>query len=97
MFNGLLRDIEALRRSDERYAVRGQLDSAGACEIRLLKDRFWIQNVVGHIAELKLRCQRSFVFYEFEPGASYDVTDEVGRCGLQVIGDPDTEFRLMQE
>lgn len=95
-FSSAFEEIEALRKNDQAYAVRGELDNAGEWEIMLLKDQFWLQNVEGNIAELKLRCQRSFFFYQFDPAASYDISDRAGNCSLQVIGTPGTMFRLMQ-
>ncbi len=42
------------------------------------------------------RCQQRFVFFKFDPAIRYRVPPEYGNCGIEVVGDPGTQFELIQ-
>lgn len=88
--------LESLRADGRAYAVPGDFGDRASWSYNLFKDEFLIQDVEGHIAEIKLRCRTDFVFFRFEPGIKYRVADKDNRCHLQLVGNPGTTFTLTQ-
>jgi len=88
--------LETLRNNDQSFEVAGTIKTNGYWGIKLLKNEFQLDDVSGDIRELKLRCQGSFVFFEFEPETKYNISSRAGRCSLELTGDPDTTFTLVQ-
>ena len=89
------RQLEALRENDSAYSVPGEVQADAHWLFHLFKDDFALRDVQGEIAELKLYCQRKFVFFRFDPSLEYRVHDG-GRCELRVVGNPGTTFQLVQ-
>jgi hypothetical protein len=50
----------------------------------------------GHVSEIKLRCDKRFVFYKFDPELKYEVASQYGKCGIELVGEPGTTFNLVQ-
>ncbi len=50
----------------------------------------------GRIAELKLRCRKSYVFFRYDPELEYSIPKDHMPCGLEVLGDPGTQFSIVQ-
>lgn len=90
-------EIEKLRVDDRAYAVSARIaDERGSWHFKLLKKRFRIDRVSGNVAELKLRCDRDYVLFPYDPDMDYRITDGYGNCHLEVVGEPGTSFRLVQ-
>lgn len=81
---------------DTSYSVAARTDRAGSWHIGLLKDEFYLDSIESSIDEIKLRCEQRYVFFEFEPGVTYRIPSEFGQCELQVLGDADAGFELVQ-
>ena len=94
LFRDLAGQLEALRNNEEPYGVAGRIADDGSWDIVLFKGAFYFTDVAGLIDELKLRCQRGYVFFNFDPETQYQVSD--GVCSLEVIGDSGTTFTLVQ-
>ena len=62
----------------------------------LLRSRFSFTEVEGDIAELRLRCEKGYVGFIYKEEITFEVDEEAGECGLQVIGDPGTTFKLLE-
>lgn len=88
--------IETLRDDDRAFALSGRVGPAGNWHMRLLKQAFYLDKVEGEVAELKLRCERKYVFFHYEAGHQLSVPGAYGPCLLEVIGDPGTTFQLVQ-
>ena len=88
--------LEALRADDRAYTVPGDFGERTSWSYNLFKDEFFIQDVQGDIAEIKLRCLADYVFFRFEPDIKYKVAGEKNRCHLQLVGNPGTTFTLTQ-
>jgi len=90
-------DMEALRFDDQTYAVDARIpQDPYSWFFHLHKSDFLIKNVAGEIAELKLRCDRDYVFWRFQENLAYSVSEDQGTCSMEVLGDPGTTFTLVQ-
>lgn len=87
--------INNLRNGTEPLGVLGKIDTA-AWTHTLLRRHFQLQDVKGKIEELKLRCEREYLAFPFDPTLQYSVSPKAGTCRLEVIGDGDTEFTLVE-
>ena len=88
--------IEALRTSDEAFAVPGEIATGTSWYHALLKNRFQLEVASGAIAEVKLRCSRQYVSFRFDPKLQYTISGRDRGCWMEVVGDPGTKFRLIQ-
>lgn len=86
--------ILALKQDDRAYGVHGELDHYGRWHHRLFKDDFSFLEVQGRLAELKLRCDRGFVFFRYDDKLEYHVAEDQGECSLTVLGNAGTTFVL---
>src|SRR5882724_13069905 len=46
-------------------------------------------------SQIKLRCDKKYVFFQFDPALEYKVADKYGKCFIEVVGDPETKFELI--
>jgi len=58
--------------------------------------RFSIVVASGAVKEIKLRCQKQYLFFRYQPGLEYSIGSKSDHCGIEVVGDPGTTFRLIQ-
>ena len=49
----------------------------------------------GHIAEIKLRCDKQYVFFPFDPEVNR-LANTAGACHLEVVGEAGSTFDLIQ-
>lgn len=89
-------EIRALASDDRSFAVTGYTGADNSWYITLLKRHFYIDQVEGEIAEIKLRCDRDYVLFRYDPTMAYQVAEQQGTCHMEVVGDPGTTFRLVQ-
>jgi TonB family protein len=89
-------EIEAIRKSDRTVHLAGQVGGGASWFGSLFKDRFRIAVTSGRVAEIKLRCQKQYVFYRYQEGVTYKIDPAGGICGIEVTGDPETQFELIQ-
>lgn len=89
-------EIRRLQQDERVFEVRGRIDHGTSWYLVLLKRQFHIDDVHGDIAELKLRCERGYVFFRYHPDERYKTTEHSGPCRLEIVGDPGTTFRLVQ-
>jgi hypothetical protein len=62
----------------------------------LFRNRFSIAVKSGGVSEIKLRCERQYLFFRYEPGVQYSIGSKKDQCGIEVIGNPGTTFDLVQ-
>jgi TonB family protein len=87
--------LERFRVDDRSFSVNGRIDDRPWI-FQLFKRRFRFNVVEGRIVEIKLRCEREYVFFGFDPKVEYKVADKAGKCSIEVIGDPATKFSFIQ-
>jgi TonB family protein len=88
--------IEALRADTSPYAVAGEFLDSPSWRYSLFRKRFHIAVTSGRIAEIKLRCDKKYVFFKYEPEVQYTTAPEYGACDMELAGDPGTKFTLTQ-
>lgn len=88
--------IRDLKADDRSYVVEGEIPNYYSWFFQLFKHRFRITDIFGDIAEIKLRCERDFVSFRFDPDLEYSVSEDAGECGLELLGNPKTTFKLVQ-
>lgn len=89
-------EIQALRTNDQAYAVSGDFGDRSSWFYQLLKRKFQVEVASGAIAEIKLRCDRQYVFFRFDPQLQYTISGSDQGCWMQMVGQPGTKFRLIQ-
>ena len=90
------KQILEIRSGTGLIVVKGKIDKANSFYHSLLRSRFSFSEVEGDIAELRLRCEKGYVGFIYKEEITFEVDEEAGECGLQVIGDPGTTFKLLE-
>lgn len=91
-----IEELAKLRAGSTRYAVAGQLGDRTSWWLDLFRNTFQVQVAQGRIAELKLRCRKGYVFFRHDPELEYSVPQDHMPCGLEIVGDPGSEFSVVQ-
>ncbi|MGB6451002.1 MAG: hypothetical protein WBE92_09645 [Steroidobacteraceae bacterium] len=91
----IMQQVEKLRSGPGEVAVPGEIQN-GSWFLRPFKQRFRIEVSQGHIDDVKLRCDRTYVYFAFDPKLQYDVHGKYGRCSMQVEGSEGTRFKLVE-
>ncbi len=68
----------------------------GTWHVHLFKRHFQAEVAEGYISQVKLRCQKHYVFFAFDPKLQYQVDSKDGDCSMELLGAPGTRFKLMQ-
>ena len=88
--------ILGFAQSDQPVSLEGWINDANKFSHKLLKQSFYIVDVKGELAELKLYCDKGFAGFRFQPDLRYSVEDGFQDCSLTVIGNPGTTFTLVE-
>jgi len=88
--------INALRNDENAYSVSGDFEDSSSWSLPLFRNRFSVAVISGHVAEIKLRCDKRYVFFKYEPDLQYTISDKAGACDMELVGDPGTKFKLIQ-
>ena len=92
-----VKQIKTLQAEQSLFATQGRIGSNNlSWSIGLINPAFTILDVDGEIDELKLRCKRKYVFFDFLENKVYQIPDSYGDCRLSVVGSPGTQFRVAQ-
>ena len=86
----------ALKESDQAYSLPLTVGSKGVQFLKLFKHHMYITELTGTVSELKLRCDTQYISLPAEVDFSYDIPPAWGDCSLQILGDPDSTFILVQ-
>jgi TonB family protein len=95
-YENVVGQIEQLRTSSEPYAVAGDFGDSTSWYFLLFRNRFQINLASGRIAEIKLRCDKRYVFFRYDPEVMYTIADKYGSCSMELVGEPGTQFKLIQ-
>lgn len=88
--------VKRLRDSDTVLPMSAQIDRGTTWQGVLFRNRFNITVMQGAISEIKLRCEKGYVFFKYDPRVQYSVSSKVGTCAIDVVGNPGTTFELIQ-
>ena len=86
-----------LQKSDVLIERKLELTKRGDAHLPMFKRVFTIDQVVGSLSSLKLRCDTKFLKLEFKPDAQYALPEAWGKCDLQLIGEPGTTASVLQQ
>jgi hypothetical protein len=95
LWNPAVDQLQSLRHDRRSFTVEGVL-SDSPWHLRLLKRNFRAVVSSGRISQIKLRCEKKYVFFQFDPQLLYRVAEDAGECSLELVGDPETTFALTQ-
>jgi hypothetical protein len=88
--------IQAVRRNDAAYSMPVLLDRA-RWQTCLLKNRFQIAVRSGKVADIKLRCDKQYLFFRYEASVQHRVASRDDQtCSIEIVGDPGTMLDLIQ-
>ena len=88
--------IEALRSDNRSYQIGGTIQNGSSWFYKLFKSRFQIAVRSGRLSEIKLRCDKKYIFFRYEADLQYKVGNKLGNCGMELVGEPGTTFDLIQ-
>lgn len=95
-FRPTVDSIRKVKNDDTIYSLTGTLNDHGRWSLPLLKSSFDFREVSGELSEIKLRCYKKFVFFEFLENQQYHIPKSYGECDMELIGHPNTTFTLIQ-
>jgi TonB family protein len=87
--------LEKLRDDGSRYDLQGEMP-AGSWGLYLFRRHFRATVSQGYISQVKLRCQKKYVSFEFNSDLEYQVASKDGSCYMQLVGAPGAKFNLTQ-
>jgi TonB family protein len=87
--------LDRLRSDDSAYEVSG-LISERNWYLHLFKRHFRAVVSEGYISEVRLRCDKRYVFFPFDSTLQYQVTSKDGNCSIELAGASGTRFKLIQ-
>ncbi len=50
----------------------------------------------GFISQVKLRCDKRYVYFSFDPKMECQVANADGKCSVELEGAPGTKFKFVQ-
>jgi len=87
--------LQKLRSDDSVYEVPGLMPE-GRWFLHLFKRHFQAVVSEGFISQVKLRCDKRYVYFAFDPKLQYEVASAYGNCSVELEGAPGTKFKLVQ-
>jgi TonB family protein len=87
--------VEQLRSDPKAYATAGALKD-GRWYISLFRRHFQLQIAQGHVTDLKVRCEKTYLSFPYDPQIEYRVEAKSGKCYLEVEGEPGSLVTLIQ-
>jgi TonB family protein len=89
-------EVRTLKTSDKAFRMKAEIGQGASWYGDLFRNRFEILVTSGQVSEIKLRCEKKYVFFRYEPNLRYTVDPRHGNCGIEIVGEPDTKFDLIQ-
>ncbi len=87
--------LEKIRTDNSWYSVAADMPQ-GTWSLNLFKRHFRAEVAAGSISQVKLRCERRYVAFAFDPNLQYDLAPNSGNCAIEMLGAPGTRFKLIQ-
>lgn len=85
-----------LKSNQDAFELEATTNKNGFWSINLFKSGFAINEADGVLNEVKLRCDKKFVFFPIEVNEEYSIPDSFGKCYLQLLGGADVKFKFVQ-
>ena len=87
--------LKKLRTDDSRYDMVEQMPE-GSLLVHLFKRHFQAIVSDGFIEQVKLRCDKRYVYFNFDPKLEYQIANADGNCSAEFDGARGTKFKLVQ-
>ncbi len=87
--------LEKVRSDDSEYDVSDQI-AKDSWHLHLFKRHFRAAVSAGQISDVKLRCDKGYVRFAFDPTLQYEIPSTDGDCWMELDGAPRTQFKLTQ-
>jgi TonB family protein len=94
-FQPVMDHLQSSRTDDSTYEVDGFLSERG-WYLHLFKRHFRADVTEGYISQVKLRCDKRYVYFAFDPALQYEISSKYGNCSIELVGGPGTRFKLVQ-
>ena len=88
--------LAKLRLNDEAFTISSKMSDEGGWGLHLFKENFRIVAAEKAVSEVKLKCNRGYVSFKFDPEIDYHTPFKNGACRLELVGSPGTQFKLVQ-
>lgn len=90
-----LAEMADVRASKRRFHASGRFEKGVRDFYRLVHQSFAVTDIEGDIAELRLHCDKGYKGFIYEPDMVYSINPEWRHCGLVLIGNPHTTYRIL--
>jgi TonB family protein len=87
--------VQSLRSAPGEVRLSGSLVN-GSWFVDLFKSRFSVEVANGQVTDLKLRCEKQYLLFRYEPGVQYQIDAKNQECTLELVGQPGTTVTLSQ-
>jgi len=94
-YEASIKEVRALQSDRQSFRVAASLDD-GRWNYRLFKRKFHVAVKEGFVTQIKLRCDKNYVFFQFDPTIEYQIPEQYGACAIEVVGDGNSKFDLIQ-
>lgn len=88
--------VSRLRESGPPVHFEAEIEKGNSWFDRLFRKNFEVVVLSGRVSEIKLRCEKKFIFFHYEPNVRYTVESQAGNCWVQVVGENGTKFGFVQ-
>jgi TonB family protein len=88
--------IRAIKLGNQAVRLPATIEKGNRWAGTLFRNRFSVAVKSGAVSEIKLRCEKQYLFFKYEPGLQYSIGSKDDRCGIEVVGDPGTSFDLIE-
>lgn len=95
-FRGAVDQMRTLQAGNQQVVTSQTIDQRNYWSGKLFRNRFGIDVTSGALSEIKLRCQKQYLFFAYKPNVQYSIGTKKDQCGIEVVGDPGTTFNLIQ-
>jgi len=88
--------VSRLRESGPPVHLEAEIENGTSWFNHLFRKSFEVVVLSGRVSDIKLRCEKKFIFFRYEPDVRYTVDPRAGECIIQVVGDTGTKFDFVQ-
>ena len=86
----------AIKTEEGEYMIEDKIPQNFFWGLALYKSSFNLEVISGEIEKIKLWCDLKFTYLEYDVEKSYSIPESWGKCRLQLLGKPNSEFKIYQ-